>query len=255
MSKHITFVGVMVLSLSYPRQSAAQTQETEAAKIAQTGRFPRSRLMRKDASGNVVTIQLGYCTDKEIEAVDFRVFKHLKSLWIKRAEGDRTIAHLAKMESELSFLAIFDSPIRDKELMALLRGQKALVRLWIIDTKITDGALVEIAKLPNLLDLQLRNNSLTDEGAKHVAKLEQLYNLDLSDTKLTDKGLRELKALEGLGSLYIRGNNITDEGLRDSCEQERLVPTPLRIRVDRTKATEKGRKSLEKFRPAFQVEG
>jgi len=236
----------------------AQTEESEAAKVARAGRLakkdrPAGRL-RKDEDGHVISMKLCYCTDQEIEAIDFRVFKNLKSLWIMYSGTSRSIAHLAKMDAELEFLAILNSPIDDKELPNLLRKQKSLECLWINGTRITDDSLVEVGKHPNVKVLHLNRNALTDTGAKHLAKMPELRILNLSDTKLSDAGLRELKALDRLGGLSVCRTSITDAGLRDFCDHARPFPFSINsIAVGGTKVTEKVRKSLKESFPGIEI--
>ena len=59
--------------------------------------------------------------------------------------------------------------------------------------KITDAGLKELAKLQQLIILNLGDTKITDVGLKEVAKCNQLTNLDLLGTKVTKAGVTELK--------------------------------------------------------------
>ena len=76
--------------------------------------------------------------------------------------------------------------------------------------------------------LHLNNTQITDDGLKEVAKLTQLIELDLfGSNQLTDKGLKELTNLQYLETLGLPGQ-ITDEGLKQVTEFNQLTTLGLK---------------------------
>ena len=80
---------------------------------------------------------------------------------------------------------------------------KNLVWLRLGSTKITDKALVEVAKLPNLSRLNLEHTAITDDGLAQLSGLKNLQYLNLFDTKVSDKGLMALAKCTNLRNLYL----------------------------------------------------
>jgi hypothetical protein len=87
-----------------------------------------------------------------------------------------------------------------------------LVEIDLGNTGITDGGLIHLAQLPNLTRLKLDNTGITDEGMVHLAGLNNLANLNIYGTKVTDAGLDHLKGIATLQKLYIWQTGVTDSG-------------------------------------------
>ena len=60
-------------------------------------------------------------------------------------------------------------------------------------SQITDASLKEVAKLENLIQLDLRFTLITDVGLKEAAKMKNLTQLFLADTKATKAGVGQLQ--------------------------------------------------------------
>jgi len=70
-------------------------------------------------------------------------------------------------------------------------------------SQITDASLKEVAKLENLIQLDLRFTPITDAGLKEAAKMKNLTQLFLADTKVTKAGVGQLQ--KELPRCYIIG--------------------------------------------------
>ena len=77
--------------------------------------------------------------------------------------------------------------------------------------QVTDGDLLRLRGLANLMELNLQRTSITDDGLKALAGLTSLQQLDLSSTQVHGRGLKHLDNLNRLTSLAIVGNSIADE--------------------------------------------
>ena len=108
---------------------------------------------------------------------------------LKKPTGALTKADLAKV----TLLSLDDgTKITDADLKELAKLQQLII-LNLGDTKITDVGLKEVAKLPQLTRLWLDATQITDVGLKELAKLQKLERLDLVATKATKAGVAELQ--------------------------------------------------------------
>ena len=78
------------------------------------------------------------------------------------------------------------------------RENGSVVGVSLINDKVTDAELKELAPLKNLRKLDLNGNMFTGAGLKHLAPLEKLQELDLSRTSVGDAGLKELARIPGV---------------------------------------------------------
>ena len=78
---------------------------------------------------------------------------------------------------------------------------------------VTDSALIQLRRLPDLERLGLAKSRVTDAGLAHLRRLRTLKWLDLSNTEVTNAGLLQLQGLDGLEGLHLSGTQITDDGL------------------------------------------
>lgn len=109
---------------------------------------------------------------------------------------------------------------------------KALLLFWT--TNITDAAIPNLAKIPNLEDLKFVKMGgvlkITDAGMPHLAEMTKLRRLDLGATMVTDDGLVHLRGLTRLDSLrlplsspiHATGHTITDTALREASQHKEL---------------------------------
>lgn len=80
---------------------------------------------------------------------------------------------------------------------------------------VDDHQLEQLAALPKLSELTLRDTSVTDAGLEFLEGAAQLRLLALNNTAITDRGLSELKQLTMLTTLEISDTNVTEAGVRE----------------------------------------
>ncbi|MGB0587211.1 MAG: leucine-rich repeat domain-containing protein [Limisphaerales bacterium] len=81
---------------------------------------------------------------------------------------------------------------------------------------VTEAGLKDVAKLPNLKELRIRDSEeLTAEGLKELAKLQKLTSLNLESPRITDEGLKELAKLQELKELNLSYTKTTDAGVAE----------------------------------------
>ena len=88
-----------------------------------------------------------------------------------------------------------------------------VVELNLRDTKITSAGLVHLKGLAKLKRLHLERTNVGDEGIANLTKLTTLEYLNLYGTKITDKSLDHLAGLKKLRQLYVWQTDVTDAGI------------------------------------------
>ncbi len=145
--------------------------------------------------------------------------KNLKILNIKKIKQDNSdimdISGLTELEDMTLFLNVdFNyrdgslaniARFRDKDWACLAKLTK-LQRLQITGFGISDAGMKYLSDLKNLefLSIQcLREESITDDGIKQLASLPNLYRLVIKDGHFTDKALEYLSGMPALNNLEL----------------------------------------------------
>jgi hypothetical protein len=109
--------------------------------------------------------------------------------------------------------------------------------------KITDEGLKQIAKLQDLLSLNISAPQISDAGMKYIERLKHLRELRLVDSQVTGSGLKYLKNANELESLNMSCSHITGNGLKYLYGLKRLKKLMLyETDVDETSVAELSRK-------------
>jgi Leucine-rich repeat (LRR) protein len=151
---------------------------------------------------------------------------------------DAGISHLIKLKS-LRQLTLVKSPYSKKERITekaapYLAQIKTLEYLEVENITLTDYAVSELSKLPNLKSLYATTGRtgkpITDQGLQHLSKIKSLELLDISTDAVTDKGLAALAQLPNLKRLFMYScPKITDKGLSKIANMKNLENLSLNI--------------------------
>jgi internalin A len=105
--------------------------------------------------------------------------------------------------------------ISDAGLAEVARCQ-SLRRLSLARTTTIRGeGLRELAKLPNLIELNLDGSAIQPRALPEVSETKSLRVLGLARTQLTGDGLKTLTTLKDLRSLDLEGSKLNDAGMSD----------------------------------------
>ncbi|WP_189563451.1 c-type cytochrome domain-containing protein [Persicitalea jodogahamensis] len=118
--------------------------------------------------------------------------------------------------SEQNFLevsAVNAPEFSDSKVAVLTPLAEQIIWLKLGDTKITDAALSEIAKLKNLNKLHLEYTGVTDAGLKNLEELPYLEYLNLVGTKVTDAGLQGVANMKTIRNVFVWKTAVTDAGI------------------------------------------
>ena len=97
-----------------------------------------------------------------------------------------------------------------------IHRNRFLERIYLWDQSISDGAMKQIARLPNLAQLEIYGGAITDEGMKHLVRCESLRTVNIREVDITDEGLAMWNevALPNVRSILIGDKGrVTKEGV------------------------------------------
>ncbi len=127
-----------------------------------------------------------------------------------RKPDNRCMPHIAHLRG-LKVLKLENTSISAGGLK-LLGNLGSLERLSF-SKRLTDAGLAEVARLPSLKGLILKENRLTNVGLAHLAQLTSLKELVLDGERMNNAALAHLARLPSLRYLYLHGENFTDTGM------------------------------------------
>lgn len=183
--------------------------------------------------------------------------------------GAEGLAHLSALK-ELESLTLYGCPTLDGKGLAGIKDLQKLRELEVIASRqqltaaatayltglnglrklhldnVADEALLNVAKLPNLEELNLVSTTVTDKGLAHLGGMKSLTALNLGYTRTTDEGLAHLKGLTSLRKLYLFNTQVTDTGLTHLEGLKNLKEISLSGSKVTKSGVEKLRKSLGK---------
>ena len=113
-----------------------------------------------------------------------------------------------------------------------------------------DQQLAPLAKIKNIVSLNLGKTPITDAGLAYIKPLTGLVELHLEQTKITDQGLAQLKGLVNLRYLNLYGTAVSDVGLGQLTGLKNLR----NLYVWQTKVTDEGIKKLKQALPGVAIE-
>lgn len=109
----------------------------------------------------------------------------------------------------LTSLDLTGSNISDIDLEQLQK--MTLIQLHLAETAITDAGMQQIARMKQLMLLNIENTNVGDAGIEHIAEMPTLGDMRLRGTRITNVGIRRLQSLKKLWRLSLGGSEIKDE--------------------------------------------
>ncbi|MCP4192586.1 MAG: hypothetical protein GY768_18380 [Planctomycetaceae bacterium] len=114
---------------------------------------------------------------------------------------------------------------------------------------LNDDQLSRLAKLKNVVALNLSNTKITSAGLVHLQDFDKLRWLHLEKTQVGDDGIDYLSQLPNLEYLNLYSTNITDKSLEKLSQSKRLA----RLYVWQTSVTDTGIAKLKKAIPQLKI--
>jgi Leucine-rich repeat (LRR) protein len=194
----------------------------------------------------VTSLDLSFCALKDEDLERLRTFPALTRLNVAGpALTDARMKQIAEL-SNLEELNLDVTEVSDVGLQELPRLKKLKVLSLSRDLGtdrglITDNGIRQIARLPELTQLNLNNNDgIQGKNIGELQKLTKLSQLDLTLTRVTGAWLRELSGLNELSALSLRQTGISDADLKMLHEFKNLSD----LNLSRTSVTDAGMKEV-----------
>lgn len=114
-----------------------------------------------------------------------------------------------------AFQALKSYELDDTALLNLSKGGEGLAVVEEINlngSKVTNGGLTHLAKLPNLRHLDVRNSPVDKDGAAAIGALTSLESLNLDGGEMTDEAMQALNPLSQLKQLEISSVRLSPGG-------------------------------------------
>ncbi len=112
--------------------------------------------------------------------------------------------------------------------------------VFLNDPKTSDADIVNLHKLPDLLDVSLNGRGVTDACIDDLLRIPKLRAVALMDTGITPEGIRHLSSCDALQSLTVLGSSVTDQHL----QHLPAFPNLQHIQIVRSSMTDDGMNSL-----------
>lgn len=147
--------------------------------------------------------------------------------------------------------AVIDSIKKKGGLVLPLQGEAEQweVQFQLGGRDLNDAGLADVAKLKNMVELNLRDTTITSAGLVHLKGLTRLTRLHLERTNIDDGGVAHLSGLAELEYLNLYGTKITDKSLGHLSNLKKLR----QLYVWQTGVTKEGIKAFKKAAPNVEV--
>jgi hypothetical protein len=106
------------------------------------------------------------------------------------------------------------SACTDEKVAALLPLADYIAQLDLGRTKVSDAAMVTVAKFPKLVKLDLRQTAVTDAGLESLTALKHLTAVNAFGTPITDAGVKTLAGVKSLRQLTAFETKATEAGAK-----------------------------------------
>jgi hypothetical protein len=214
-------------------------------------------LVRRDGSDDVVAVNLAGRWVNDSEMIDLAALPKLERLDLSHTRiSDEGLLHLRPARQIQDLNLLYAEQITDQGLNAI-RDWRALKALNLRGTRIGDGTLAIVAKLPQLESLDIAATAVTENGLAGLIPLTHLKHLALGRNRLNDNALEVLRFLQTLESLDLSGprgvnrNNRRDRSTGLSEELVRAVAELKELRVLKLGHTAVGAEELRKLAPSL----
>ena len=152
-------------------------------------------------------------------------------------------------DTSATYLTLTNMPIGDALVADLMKQPllpKAVSKIDLTGTQVTDATIQMLSVCPMLQRLTLSQCEITDAGLANLKVLPKLEVLNLSECPVTDAGMAILvKAVPGLRELHLNKTAVTDIGLMHLSKLRSLRS----LRAQGTAITQSGTDELERLRP------
>jgi uncharacterized membrane protein len=169
---------------------------TIAGAVATAGGAAAADTTKKVEVLNVVFTAENTLFKQAVEAADAKAIEEI-------SKTKALIYPVAQGVNYLEVNYVNNQEASDANIKQFAKVADQIVWVKLGDTKITDAAMQDIAKMKNVTRLSLENTKITDAGLRAIKAMPNLEYLNLTGTGVTDAGVRELATLKNLKKLYL----------------------------------------------------
>ncbi len=124
--------------------------------------------------------------------------------------------------TDLELNGFYGFKVSDPMLEGIDRLQ-SIQRLDLIEAGITDQALLQILKLPQLQSLNLERTKITDETLRGLSASSKIQSLILDETVVTSEGMLHLLSFPQLAELHLNRCKLDDSALASLSQLKHLT--------------------------------
>ncbi len=117
------------------------------------------------------------------------------------------------------------------------------------DRQVSADVLSHVAKLPNVVSLNLKRTNIKNNDLRHISQMHSLKKLHLELTKIDDRGTQYLSGLQKLQYLNLFGTSVSDVGLQELYSNRKLT----HLYVWQSKITPEGISKIQVQLPELKV--
>ncbi len=161
--------------------------------------------VERDAAGRVVAVNLRGTWINDVEMIEIARLPYLERLDLSHTRiTDEGMLNL-KTAPKITDLKLFYAEWITDQGIAAIKDWKHLKRLNLRGTRVSDGSLEIVSRMPALEALDIAHTEVTDVGLDNLITLVNLRELSLGRGRLTNAGLAMLRMLPELRYLDLSG--------------------------------------------------
>jgi Leucine-rich repeat (LRR) protein len=171
-------------------------------------------------------------------------------IWLRRMVGDELFHNVGQVSLvyDDSTGKRFDNGKVDAcdDLLKQIAGLPGVKTLMLKETQATDEGMRQIGRMTGLEELYIWDaRAVTDSGVAHLKSLRNLKAIHINGSNLTDLSLALLSSLPSMEEMSLQQNHFSDEGLARLKGKDRL--TKLHIGLGGLRVTDAGLAHLKEF--------
>lgn len=162
-------------------------------------------LVERDRSDDVIAVNLAGRWVNDAEMIELAALPKLERLDLSHTRiSDEGLLHLRPARQIRDLNLLYAEQITDQGMNAI-REWRMLKALNVSGTRISDGTLAIVARLPQLEALDIAATAVTENGLAGLIPLTHLKRLSLGRNRLNESALDVLRFLQTLESLDLSG--------------------------------------------------
>jgi len=180
--------------------------------------------MELDPKGNIIAVNLRGAWVNDVELIDLAHLPNLQRLDLSHTRiTDEGMLHLKAATSIRELNLMYAELVTDQG-MSAIRNWKMLKRLNLRGTRVANGTLEILSRMPQIEALDIANTQVTDNGLDQLIALTNLKELALGRSRVGESELGFLRMLPSLTSLDLSGARPVPPDMSNAARRRPTVP-------------------------------